>query len=441
MSLYLPLLWIGIGIVLLVILNLKYKMHNIVSLILVAILVGILENMELGSIVTTIQKGIGSTLGALALIVVFGAIIGRLMTESGASQQLATTIIEKFGIKRLKWALLLIGVIFGMAMFYEVAFLITAPLVVSIAREAKIPYMKLIIPTVAGATMGHSLFPPQPGPMALIAAFNVDIGTVYILGAIVIIPAIICSGLILPKFLNLDMPLSNMLQAPKEFAANELPGFGISLLIPLIPAILMVSSTVGKIVAVKGSFGYSMCLFFGSAEVSMLIAVLAAMYFFGTKRGMSAGTITDHLSQAISGVANVILVISAGGAFKQIIVDSGVGQTIVTIMQNSSLSPLILAWIVTVIIRIITGQGAVSAITVAGIMEPMISAFSVNPVLMLLAIACGSNTITLMYDGGFLLFKETFGISMKQTFKTWGLLELTNSVVGLVVCLLLSLVV
>ena len=442
MNVYLPLIWVGVGILLLIVFNLKFKMHNLISLTLVAIIVGILEKMKIGSLVTTLQTGLGSTLGALALIVVFGAIIGKLMIESGASQKIANTIIDKFGIKYLPWGLLIIGVIFGMSMFYEVAFLITAPLVVSIAREAKIPYMKLVIPTVAGATMGHSLFPPQPGPMALVTAFNVDIGQVYILGLIVIIPAIIFSGIVLPKLLGkLDMPISNQLKAPKEFLEEDLPSFGISILVPLIPAILMISTTIVKLFVSKDSQFYGIINFLGSADISMLIAVLVAMYVFGTRRGMDGKKIADHMTKAISGVSNVLLVISAGGAFKQVLLDSGVGKDIVIMMQHSNLSPLIFAWIITAIIRIITGQGAVAAITVAGIMQPMIGALSVNPVLMLLAIACGSNTITLMYDGGFLLFKETFGISMKDTFKTWGLLELSNSVIGLIVCLLLNLVI
>lgn len=440
MNIYLSLFYVIIGILFLLLFNLKYKMHNIIALTIVAILVAFLEKMPMGTITTTIQKGIGSTLGSLALIVVFGAIIGKLMTESGASQKIAITIIDKFGIKYLQWGLLIIGVIFGMAMFYEVAFLITAPLVVSIAKEAKIPYMKLIVPTVAGATMGHSLLPPQPGPMALVSAFNVDIGQVYIFGLVVIIISIIFSGIILPKLLKLDdIPLSTQLADPKKFSDDEMPSFGISILVPLIPAILMILATILKLTIDEDSMLYSVTTFFGSAEVSMLIAVLFAMIFFGSKRGMDGGTIAKHMSEAICGVANVILVISAGGAFKQVIIDTGVGNNIVSLMQSSGLSPIILAWILTVIIRIMTGQGAVAAITVAGIMQPMIGSFDVNPVLMLLAIACGSNTITLMYDGGFLLFKETFGISMKDTFKTWGLLELVNSVVGLGVCSLLGL--
>lgn len=164
MDVFFSFLWVALGILLLLLFNLKYKMHNILALLLVALFVGLMERMDIGKIATTIESGVGSTMGSLALIVALGAIIGKLMTESGASQRIATTIIDKFGIKYLQWALVLIGIIFGMAMFYEVAFLIAAPLVISIAKEAKIPYMKLIIPTVTGATMGHSLFPPQPGP-------------------------------------------------------------------------------------------------------------------------------------------------------------------------------------------------------------------------------------------------------------------------------------
>ncbi|AWP37894.1 MULTISPECIES: gluconate:H+ symporter [Heyndrickxia] len=443
MDVFFSFLWVALGILLLLLFNLKYKMHNILALLLVALFVGLMERMDIGKIATTIESGVGSTMGSLALIVALGAIIGKLMTESGASQRIATTIIDKFGIKYLQWALVLIGIIFGMAMFYEVAFLIAAPLVISIAKEAKIPYMKLIIPTVTGATMGHSLFPPQPGPMALVSAFNVDVGQVYIIGAIVIIPSVICAGIILPKFLrNLDkLPLADILKAPKKFTEEEMPKFGTSLLVPLIPAIIMVISSIVKFFTNENSMLYKLVLFFGSAEVSMTIALLVGMYFFGIKRGMDGQTIQTHMSKAISEVANVILVIAAGGAFKQIIIDSGVGNNIVKVMEHSSLSPLILAWILTVVIRLMTGQGAVSAITVAGIMQPMLSSFNVSPVLMLLAIACGSNTITLMYDGGFLLFQQTLGISMKDTFKTWGLLELVNSVVGLIVCLLLSIVI
>ena len=397
--------------------------------------------MKINQIVPTIQKGVGGVLSTLALIVIFGAIIGKLMTDSGASQQIADTIVDTMGIKLLPFALLIIGVIFGMSMFYEVAFLITVPLVISIAKEADIPYMQLIIPTIAGATMGHSMFPPQPGPMALVSAFHADISQVYIWSFVVIVPTIICSGILLKKFipgLN-QMPLGNIMKPASKKPKEELPSFAISLLVPLLPAILMIFSSIIKLFFSSKSFIYKIASFIGSAEISMLIAVLFAMYVFGYAQGNKGTVIANKMTSAIESISNVLLVIAAGGIMKQVIIDSGIGNVIVQLMSKLSVSPFILAWIITVLIRILTGQGAVAAITAAGIVAPMITAFHVSPVLMVIACACGSNTITLMYDGGFLLFQQSFGISMKDTFKTWGLLELVNSVAGLLMVLLLSL--
>lgn len=438
----LSLLWVVIGIGILVFMIAKLKIHNILALLISALFIAFTEGMSIAKIVPTIEAGLNSVLGTLALILIFGAIIGKLMTESGASQQIADTIVSKMGVKLLPYALLIIGTIFGMAMFYEVAFLIAAPLVISIAKEAKIPYMRLIVPTVAGATMGHSIFPPQPGPMALVTAFHADISQVYIFGLIVIIPTIICSGVLIRRFIpGLDeMPLGNVMKPAEKKPASELPSFGISILVPLLPAILMIGSSLAKLTVSSHSFLYKFAEFIGSAEISMLLAVLVAMWVFGYRRHQTGAEITNQLTSAIEGISNVLLVIAAGGVMKEVIIDTGIGDALVSFVGKLPVSPLILAWIITVLIRILTGQGAVAAITAAGIVAPMIAAFNVNPVLMVLACAVGSNTMTLMYDGGFLLFQQSFGISIKDTFKTWGALEFTNSFVGLIVILGLDLV-
>lgn len=437
------LLWVFVGIVLLIFLIIKVKVHNIVALLLSALFIAFAEGMKITQIVPVIQKGLGGLLGTLALIVIFGAIIGKLMTESGASQQIADTIVNKMGRRMLPFALLIIGTIFGMAMFYEVAFLITIPLVISIAKEAKIPYMKLVLPTVAGATMGHSIFPPQPGPMALTTAFNADIAQVYVLGLVVIIPSIICSGVLIQKFIPGidDMPLGNVMKPAERKPIDELPSFTTSITVPLLPAILMIISSIVKLFVKKGSTISNFTEFVGSAEISMLITVLIAMWIFGYRMNKSGSEIAGIFTSAIEGISDVLLVIAAGGVMKEVIIESGIGKIIVSLVGTLPVSPLILAWLITVLIRILTGQGAVAAITAAGIVAPMITAFNINPVLMVLACACGSNTMTLMYDGGFLLFQQSFGISLKDTFKTWGVLELTNSVVGLGIVLLLDLVI
>lgn len=433
MTPFLSLFWVLAGIAILVVLNLKYKFHNVFSLLIAGMFVAIMVGIPSDKIVGVVQMGIGSIMGHLALIIIFGAIIGKFMTESGASQQIADTVIRHCGTRFLSTGLMFIGVIFGIAMFYEVAFLIAMPLVMNIAKKADIPYMKLVIPTVVGATMGHSLFPPQPGPVALISAFNADIVQVYLYGVVVIIPALFCAGVLLPRFLPgiSRIPLNSMIKPIKELAPEDLPSFRISILIPLIPAVLMILASVVKPLAGDGAELTRVFKLLGSAEVSMLFATLAAMWFLGVKRGMTSEGITEHVTNSISQISNVLFVISAGGILKQVIIDSDVGDSIVQLMSHVPFSPFIIAWLITAVIRILTGQGAVAAITSAGIVAPMIEAFHLNPALMVLAVACGSNTITLMYDGGFLLFKETFGISMKDTFKTWGLLELINSVVGL----------
>jgi len=440
MTPFLSLFWVLAGIAILVVLNLKYKFHNVFSLLIAGMFVAIMVGIPSDKIVGVVQMGIGSIMGHLALIIIFGAIIGKFMTESGASQQIADTVIRHCGTRFLSTGLMFIGVIFGIAMFYEVAFLIAMPLVMNIAKKADIPYMKLVIPTVVGATMGHSLFPPQPGPVALISAFNADIVQVYLYGVVVIIPALFCAGVLLPRFLPgiSRIPLNSMIKPIKELASEDLPSFRISILIPLIPAVLMILASVVKPLAGDGAELTRVFKLLGSAEVSMLFATLAAMWFLGVKRGMTSEGITEHVTNSISQISNVLFVISAGGILKQVIIDSDVGDSIVQLMSHVPFSPFIIAWLITAVIRILTGQGAVAAITSAGIMAPMIEAFHLNPALMVLAVACGSNTITLMYDGGFLLFKETFGISMKDTFKTWGLLELINSVVGLGMVILIS---
>lgn len=219
------LLWVLVGVVLLVAMIVKFKINSIIALILSAIFIALADGISVGDLVTTMEDGLGGTLKSLALIIIFGAAIGKLMTDSGASQQIADTIVDKLGIKLLPVALLIIGVIFGMSMFYEVAFLIVTPLVISIAKEADIPYMRLIIPAVSGTTMGHSLFPPQPGPMALVSAFGAEVPPVYIFGLIVTIPTLICSGLLLCHFIPGldDMPLGNVMKPAERRPADELP--------------------------------------------------------------------------------------------------------------------------------------------------------------------------------------------------------------------------
>ena len=441
---FLHLVWVVLGIGVMLLLNIKWKINAMLALLVAALLIGVLEGFPLMDLLDTIQSGFGSTLGSLAIIVVFGAVIGKLMVDSGAAAQIADTLISKLGVGKVKVAMVIAGTVFGLAMFYEVAFIILAPLVIAVAVEAKVPFMKIAIPAVAATTTAHSLFPPQPGPVALVDAYGADIGMVYILGLVVAIPTVVVTGWILPKFLgNLDYPVPKLLRAEEPVPVEERPSFGISLFVPLVPAILMISATVLNIWLTEGSMAYVIVNFFGSAVVSVSVAMIAAFYFYAIRPKRGLNWAMENFEGAVKSIAMVVLIIGAGGALKQVIIDTGIGDYIGSLMSASSLSPYLMAWLITVLIRLATGQGVVSAITAAGIisgalMDPSGVLIGVNPALLVLATAAGSNTLTHVNDASFWLFKGYFDLSVKDTLKTWGLLQLCNSLVGLGVVMLLS---
>ena len=438
-------MWVVLGIALMLVLNMKFKVNAMVSLLIAALTIGFLERMGPAELLQTIQNGFGSTLGSLAIIVVFGAVIGKLMVDSGAATRLADTLIEKFGVGKVKVAMVIVGLVFGLAMFYEVAFIILAPLIIAVAVEAKVPFLKIAIPAVAATTTAHSLFTPQPGPVALVDAYGADTGMVYIYALIVAIPTVIITGWVLPRFLgDLDRPVPKLMRPDEDIPADQRPSFALSLFVPLIPAIVMISATITKAFVSEDSAAYEWVSFIGSSIPAMAIALIVAIYFFGIKQGRSMEWTMGVFESAVKGIAMVVLIIGAGGALKQVIIDSGVGDYIGSLMTATSISPYIMAWAITVLIRLATGQGVVSAMTAAGIisaalMDPVTGTITaVNPALLVVATAAGSNTLTHVNDASFWLFKGYFDLSVKDTLKTWGLLQLCNSIVGLVVVMGIS---
>ncbi|MFQ3905395.1 gluconate:H+ symporter [Staphylococcus sp. Mo2-7] len=277
-------------------------------------------------------------------------------------------------------------------------------------------------------------------PTALVDAYNADMGMVYILGIIVFVPSVIMAGVVLPKFMKkMDYPVPPLLKKNKVFSESEMPSFGMSLFIPLIPAILISISTILSLFITEDTLLHEAVTFIGSAEISLIIAILTAIVIFGLRKGKNMDDMMKTFETGLKGVATIIFIVGAGGAFKEVILEANVGNYIADIMKDTNISPLIMAWLITALIRIATGQGVVSAITAAGIVGPLIPTFNVSPVLMVLATAVGSNTITHVNDASFWLFKEYFNISIKDTFKTWGVLLLTTSITGLIVVLILDL--
>jgi high-affinity gluconate transporter len=456
---WLHILWVVLGIGIMLLANMRYRLNAMLALLLAALFVGVAEmvsvllgwipgdRITLGSLVDTITGGFGSTLGDLALIVVFGAVIGKLMVDSGAAAQIAHTLIERFGLRWVKISMVLTGTVFGLAMFYEVAFIVLAPLIIAVAHEAKMPFMRLAIPAVAATTTAHSLFVPQAGPVALVDAYGADTGMTYIYGIPIAIVTVAVTGWVLPRFLgSLDYPVPEIMQQQEEVPAEERPSFAVSLLVPLIPAAIMVAATILNVWLAEGTWSYDLVNFIGSAPVAITLAMIAAFLLFGTRRDKPFSWVMDKFEEAVRSIAGVVLIIGAGGALKEVIIDTGIGDYIGTLMTGfDAANPYVMAWLVAVLIRLATGQGVVAAMTAAGIIASAVAdpatgqiAAGLDPALLVMATAAGANTLTHVNDASFWLFKGYFGLSVKDTLKTWGLFQLCNSVVGLGMVMLLS---
>lgn len=456
---WLHIVWIVAGIGVMLWLNMRHRVNAMLALLVAALLIGVLEmislaagwipgdQLTLASLLDTIATGFGGTLGSLAIIVVFGAVIGKLMVDSGAADQIASTLIDRLGLRWVKVSLVVCGTVFGLAMFYEVAFIVLAPLIIAVAHQAKMPFMKLAIPAVAATTTAHSLFVPQPGPVALVDAYGADTGMTYIYGIPIAIVTVAVTGWVLPRFLaNLDYATPAIMRASEEVAPEDRPSFGVSLLTPLIPAILMIAATIANLWLTEGTLAHDVVNFIGSSPVAITIAMIAAFLLFGTGRGKDMGWVMERFEEAVKAIAMVVLIIGAGGALKQVIIDTGIGDFIGGLMTGVNANPYVMAWLITVLIRLATGQGVVSAMTAAGIIAAAVVdpatgqlAGDLDPALLVMATAAGSNTLTHINDASFWLFKGYFDLSVKDTLKTWGLLQLCNSLVGLGMVLLLSL--
>lgn len=433
-----PLIILAIGILVLFFLIVKVKLNSFLALLLVAGGVAFAEGLPIDKLIPTIQKGLGGTLGGLAIVVSFGAILGKLMAESGGAQRIATTLINIFGPKYVKWAVCLTGFIVGIALFYEIGFVLLIPLVFTIAAEANIPLLEVGIPMAAALSVTHGFLPPHPGVTAISVIYNADIGTTLVYGLILAVPTAIIAG---PIFYNtakdIRTEIPEGLYNPKVFKDDEMPGFAISVFTALVPVVLMAASAVAKL-ALDGGTVKSVLTFLGQPDMALTISVALAVYTFGIGRGKSMAEVMKISQEAILAVAMILLIVGAGGALKQVLIDSGVGTYIGTLVAGADVNPLLLAWLVAAVIRTACGSATVAALTAGGIAAPICVATGANPELMVLATGAGSVIFSPPNDPGFWLFKEFFGITVKQTMRTWCALETIIAVVGLIGVLILD---
>lgn len=445
-----PLVIVAIGIVALLILIMGLKLNTFVSLIIVSFGVALALGIPLAEVVKTIEAGLGGTLGHLALIFGLGAMLGKLIADSGGAQRIAMTLVHKFGEKNIQWAVVAASFIIGVALFFEVGLVLLIPIVFAISRELKVSILYLGIPMVAALSVTHGFLPPHPGPTVIAGEFGADLGEVLLYGFIISIPTVILAGPVFTKIAKKLVPASftktgsiASLGEQKTFKLEDTPGFGISVFTALLPVILMSIATI--ITLLQKTIGFedngllAAIRFIGDAGTAMLLSLLFAVYSMGLARKIPMKDIMESCTQAILHIGMMLLIIGGGGAFKQVLITGGVGDYVAELFKGTSLSPILLAWIIAAILRIALGSATVAALTTAGLVIPMLGQTDVNLALVVLATGAGSLVASHVNDAGFWMFKEYFGLSMKETFATWTLLETIISVAGLVFILFLSL--
>ena len=445
-----PLVIVGIGIIALLILIMGFKLNTFISLIIVSFGVALALGMPLDIIVKTIEAGLGGTLGHLALIFGLGAMLGKLIADSGGAQRIAMTLVNKFGEKNIQWAVVAASFIIGIALFFEVGLVLLIPIVFAISRQLKVSILYLGIPMTAALSVTHGFLPPHPGPTVIAGEFGANIGEVLLYGFIIAIPTVILAGPLFTKLAKRLVPESfnktgniASLGEQKTFELEDTPSFGISVFTALLPVILMSIATIitllQKTIGFEDNSFLAGIRFIGEAGTSMLISLLVAVYTMGIARKIPIKQVMESSTTAISHIGMMLLIIGGGGAFKQVLIDGGVGDYVAELFHGTTLSPILLAWIIAAILRISLGSATVAALTTAGLVIPMLGQSDVNLALVVLATGAGSLIASHVNDAGFWMFKEYFGLSMKETFATWTLLETIVSVAGLGFILLLSL--
>ncbi len=415
------------------------KVSPFLSLLIVSIIAGLLLGLKPEDLLRSIEKGVGSTLGGLALIICLGAVLGKILEQSGAAEKISTTLINGFGKKNIQWAVLLTGFLIGIPLYYNAGFVILVPLVFTLARKTGLPLLYIAVPMAAALSTTHCFLPPHPGPVVLVNAFKANMGKVLLYGIIIAIPAVIIAGPFLGRLLQKIKVDTTGLFAGEEINTNKaLPAAFPSFFIALLPVLLITISVLAGIYLPAGTLLQRILLFTGDSTIALLLSVLLAIYYFGIHAGKSMETMMQSLASAISGIAMILLIITAGGIFKQVLIDSGTGDYIASFSSKWKMPPLLFGWLITALLRVMIGSATVAGITAAGVVSPLVLSGVVSPELMVLAVGAGSVFGSHINDSGFWMFKEFFKLSLKQTFLSWTVMETLISILGLIGVLLLD---
>lgn len=419
---------------LLVLLITYWKVNSFIAFLLVSLFAGVCLGLPLPLIAKSIQKGLGDTLGSLVVILVLGAMLGKLVASSGAAKQISSTLIDLFGLKNITWGLMLTGFVIGIPLFYNVGFVLMIPLIFSLVHQYKIPPLMAGVPMMASLSVAHGFLPPHPSPAALVAQFHANMGETLMLGIVVAIPAIILAGPIFAKTLA-HLPIKPL----KTFAAAEideanLPTKTASFIAALFPVFLLVGTTIAEVQLPDSP----LVKLIADPAMVMLVAIIVATYVLGIRMGKKIEDVMHVYGEAVKDVAMILLIIAGAGTLKEILLVSGVSQEIANYLGGLPIHPLVLGWMMAAIIRVCLGSATIAGLTAAGMIYPLVAAGGVNANLMVLSIGAGSLMFSHVNDTGFWLFKEYFNLTVKETLRSWSLMETIVSVSGLIGVMILN---
>lgn len=432
------LLLIFVCIAILVLLITYFKINAFLAFLVVSILAGFLLGIEPAQIIGSVQKGMGDMLGSLIIVVVAGAMLGKLAAESGAAQRIAGGMMNLFGASRIQWALLITGFIIGIPLFYNVGFVLVIPLIFSVAQRYNLPVVYIGVPMMAALSVTHGFLPPHPSPTALVAQFKADMGTTLFYGILIGFPTSIIAGPIFAKALkNIKAPMLSTFKSA-DLPESQLPGLSTSIFSSLLPVILLAITTVLTTANIENDFLKTTIAFLSDPAIVMILSLAVATYTLGLRMGMKMKRIMDVYIEAVKDITILLLIMGGAGSLKQILMDSGVSGEIATLLNGLDVHPLILGWLIACVIRVCVGSATVAGLTAAGIVLPLLSQPGVDPNLMVLALGAGSLMFSHVNDSGFWLFKEYFNISIKDTIRSWSLMETIVAICGIIGVMILD---
>jgi Gnt-I system low-affinity gluconate transporter len=441
------------AVLVLLFLVLKLKISAFISLLLVSIYVGLLSGMPPQEVINSIQEGMGGTLGFVATVVGLGAIFGQMLESSGGAVALAHSLIKKFGEKRAPSAMVVAGFIVAIPVFFDVGFIILVPIIYALARDTKKSLLFYGIPLLAGLAVTHSFIPPTPGPVAVAEIINVQLGWVILFGVILGFPVAILAGPVWGRYISKRIMVSPpeettdvSIQETQDENTHQPPSFRLIALLISIPLFLILLNTLSDVLVdqqvIEETALTNIISFLGHPFSALIIATLLAIYFLCIRRGFSGDKVLELSTKALGPAGIIILITGAGGVFKEVLVDSGIGKILAESMAGSSLPPIFLAWLLAAVVRVTQGSATVAMITAAGIMAPLIHEMSLTDphrALVVLAIASGATLLSHVNDSGFWLVGKYLRMNEKQTLQSWTVMESIIAVGGLATTMLASL--